>query len=196
MIVANTVYLTNKIKTEGNAVLYIDANVVQQNNIIVNENASGHIYISGNFNSGAYSTDFQNINGTFFVQGNSTFSNITGHLNSTAQLVYTWKFHNERNRNMAQQSRWTVVGVGNVNNQFSDNISGSAKAYVNTVTGGGSVTPSASYTNTPSSVTYNPFPTITGASTVCVGATITLTGSGTSTPYYTVDIGINKCCNG
>ncbi len=182
MIVANTVYLTNKIKTEGNAVLYIDANVVQQNNIIVNENASGHIYISGNFNSGAYSTDFQNINGTFFVQGNSTFSNITGHLNSTAQLVTLGNSTMNGTGTWLNNQDGPLYVGGTLTTNSVTTFQGSAKAYVNTVTGGGSVTPSASYTTAPSSVTYNPFPTITGASTVCVGATITLTGSGTPHP--------------
>jgi len=182
MIVANTVYLTNKIKTEGNAVLYIDANVVQQNNIIVNENASGHIYISGNFNSGAYGTDYQNINGTFFVQGNSTFNNITGHLNSTAQLVTLGNSTMNGTGTWLNKQDGPLYVGGTLTTNSVTTFQGSAKAYVNTVTGGGSVTPSASYTTAPSSVTYNPFPTITGSSTVCVGATITLIGSGTPHP--------------
>lgn len=86
-IIAENVYVSNELKAEGNTTLYIEANVIQQNNIAINQNSNGNIYIMKDFLSGNNQTNFNNTNAVFKVEGNARFENITGHLNSSAAIV-------------------------------------------------------------------------------------------------------------
>lgn len=86
-LIANNIYITNSLKGEGGTNLYIQANVIQQGNVAINQNSNGNIYIQKDFNSNGYTTNFDNTNATFKVEGNSRFDNITGHLNSTASII-------------------------------------------------------------------------------------------------------------
>lgn len=86
-LIADNIYLNTSIKGEGGTNLYIQANVIQQGNITINQNSNGNIYIQKNFNSNGFTTDFNNTNATFKIEGNSRFDNITGHLNSTASII-------------------------------------------------------------------------------------------------------------
>ncbi|MFW5852016.1 MAG: hypothetical protein ACOCWB_07325, partial [Bacteroidota bacterium] len=86
-LIADTVFVSTELKGEGNTDLYIESNLVQQNNIIINQNSDGNIYIKNDFDSNGYETDFNNTNATFKIEGNSTFDDITGHLNSSASLI-------------------------------------------------------------------------------------------------------------
>lgn len=86
-LIADNVYIHTSIKGEGGTDLYIQANVIQQGNITINQNSNGNIFIQNNFNSNGYSTNFDNTNATFKIEGNSRFDNISGHLNSSASII-------------------------------------------------------------------------------------------------------------
>ncbi|MDA3881952.1 MAG: hypothetical protein PF481_01575, partial [Bacteroidales bacterium] len=86
-LVADTVFISTELKGEGSTDLYIEANVVQQNNVAINQNSDGNIYIKNDFDSNSYETDFNNTNATLKIEGDSQFDNITGHLNSSASLI-------------------------------------------------------------------------------------------------------------
>ena len=86
-LIADTIFIATELKGEGNTNTYLEANVVQSGNVAINQNSDGNIFIKNDFDSDGYETDFNNTNATFKIEGNSTFDNITGHLNSSASLI-------------------------------------------------------------------------------------------------------------
>ena len=86
-LIADNVYIKTSIKGEGNTNLYIEANLVQQGDILINQNSNGNIYIKKNYDSNGYATNFNNTNATFKVEGNSRFDNLSGHLNSGGSII-------------------------------------------------------------------------------------------------------------
>jgi len=86
-LIANNVYVTTELKSEGSTELYIEANVIQQSDIAINQNSAGNIYIKNNYDSNGYITNYNNTNATFKIEGNAIFDNISGHLNSSANII-------------------------------------------------------------------------------------------------------------
>ncbi|MFO7869682.1 MAG: autotransporter-associated beta strand repeat-containing protein [Bacteroidales bacterium] len=86
-IIADTVFISNDLKGESNADLFIEAHLVQQNDVIITQNSDGNIYIQKDYISNGYETNFNNTDATFKIEGNSYFDNATGLLNTNGTIV-------------------------------------------------------------------------------------------------------------
>lgn len=129
-LIANNVYINTSLKGEEGTNLYIQANVIQQGNVAINQNSNGNIYIQKNFNSNGYTTNFDNTNATFKIEGNSRFDNITGHLNSTASIITLGNSYMKGSGTFGPNDGSIYVGGFLTIETVQVSFQGSAKSYI------------------------------------------------------------------